>query len=162
MILAVLKYHAVIVAISAATLVSGCQEEKVLSKQIPSSDLQKNEATQSDISRVLLKCDSASLLGGQAFCAVVSHSLEARGMRVTPYTGQAAQTLSSEQVILEVLSLQPTQDVLSLQLKWTYGATGQTDQSERADLRVMDADMTVEMYDQFVQRLIQPKILPFL
>lgn len=83
-------------------------------------------------------------------------------MSVTPYTGQAAQMLSPKQVILETLDLEPTPAGLSLQLKWTYGATGQTGQSERADLRVMDADLSVEMYDRFVQGLIQPKILPFL
>jgi hypothetical protein len=124
-------------------------------------DTQQPVVGQDDVSHVLLKCDSAALPGGQAFCETLSRALQAKGLNVTPYTGQAAHSLEADHVILETINLQRTPLGVSLGLAWTYGATGQQGQSETSSLRVMDRAMSVDMYERFVASLMRPDILPF-
>lgn len=132
-----------------------------MSKQTPPSTSEIIQASQSDVSQVLLKCDSAALPEGQAFCAALGRALAAKGLTVTPYAGQAARSLEADQVILETIDLKRTPLGVSLSLAWTYGATGQQGRSEKSSLRVMDSAISVDMYERFAANLVRPDILPF-
>lgn len=132
-----------------------------MSRKDPAPDAQTPAATQDDVSHVLLKCDSAALPGGQAFCAALGRALAAKDLTVTPYAGQAARSLEADHVILETINLQRTPLGVSLSLAWTYGATGQQGRSEKSSLRVMDSAVSVDMYERFVAGLVRPDILPF-
>lgn len=133
-----------------------------MSTPAPASASQKTAAQQSDITQVLLKCESNDMAVTQAFCTKLTRALMDQGLVVAPYAGQAPLSLSANQVIVETVDLRRTNLGLSLNLAWTYGATGQSAQSERFGLRVMDAPLSVEMYDRFIDGFVQPDVLPFL